>query len=54
MAKAKIILKSEIPETALEIFAQSLLDDIMDFFNSEEGQKEFNEWKKKQSDDTEQ
>ncbi len=51
MAKAKIEFKSDIPETALEIFAQCLLDDIVDFFSSEEGQKEFEDWKKKQTED---
>ncbi len=51
MAKAKIEFKSEIPETALEIFAQCLLYDIVDLFSSEEGRKEFEEWKKKQTDD---
>ncbi len=49
MSKEKIILKSEIPEDALEIIAARLIDDMVEFFNDEENQKEFEAWKNQQS-----
>ena len=39
---------SGITEDALETLAETLYPDILEFFNSEEGQKEFAEWKANQ------
>ena len=39
---------SGIPEDALETLAEALYPNILEFFNSEEGQKEFAEWKESQ------
>ena len=41
-------LHSGIPRHALESFARCLLPDIQAFYASEEGRREFAEWKKKQ------
>ena len=38
----------KIPKEALERFARCLLPEIQRFFGSEEGQREFEQWKKKQ------
>ena len=41
-------LHSGIPRHVLESFARCLLPDIRAFYASEEGRREFAEWKKKQ------
>lgn len=41
-------LHSVIPRHVLESFARCLLPDIQAFYASEEGRREFEEWKKKQ------
>ena len=38
-----------IPQQHIEALARCLLPEIEKFFESEEGQREFEEWKKKQS-----
>ncbi len=43
---------SGISEDALETLAEALYLDILEFFNSEEGQKEFAEWKASQQNKT--
>ena len=43
--EVKIDLMSELPEHEIEALAKCFLPDILDYFNSEEGQKEFEEWK---------
>ena len=43
---------SGITEDALETLAEALYPDILEFFNSEEGQKEFAEWKASQHNKT--
>ncbi len=45
-------LISGITEDALETLAEALYPDILEFFNSEEGQKEFAEWKASQQNKT--
>ena len=40
--------KFQIPRHEIEALARCLLPDIIEFFNSLEGQKEFEEWKAKQ------
>ena len=46
--EVKIILKSHIPEDEIEALAKCFLPDILDFFESEEGRKEFEQWKRGQ------
>ena len=44
--KKKIVNKTNIPEHEIEKIARCLFPDILAFYNSEEGQKEFEEWKR--------
>ena len=46
-------LHSDIPRHVLESIARCLLPDIQAFYESEEGQREFAEWKKKQQEQKE-
>lgn len=48
--EVKIDLMSELPEHEIEALAKCFLPDILDYFNSEEGKKEFEEWKKNRID----
>ncbi len=48
--EVKIILKSHIPEDENEALAKCFLPDILDFFESEEGRQEFEQWKKERSE----
>ncbi len=48
--EVKIDSKSELPEREIEALAKCFLPDILDYFNSEEGKKEFEEWKKNRID----
>ncbi len=45
----KLINNTSIPEHAIETFARCVLPDIQAFFASEEGQREFAEWKAEQA-----
>ena len=45
--KKKLINDSDIPQYAIEAVVQCLLPDIIAYFESEEGQREFTEWKRK-------
>ena len=47
--EVKIILKSHIPENEIEALAKCFLPDILDFFESEEGRQEFEQWKREQA-----
>lgn len=38
-----------LPEDEIEALAKCFLPDILDFFESEEGRQEFEQWKKEQS-----
>ena len=40
-----------VPDHEVEAIAECLLPAIRDFFESEEGQREFEEWKQKQAED---
>lgn len=44
--EVKIILKSHILEDEIEALAKCFLPDILDFFESEEGRQEFEQWKR--------
>ena len=48
--EVKIILKSRIPEDEIEALAKCFLPDILDFFESEEGRQEFEQWEREQSE----
>ena len=45
--KKKLINNSGIPDHEIEKIARCLLPELQTFYESEEGQKEFAEWKKK-------
>lgn len=47
--KKKLINNTSIPEHEIEKIARCLLPDILEFYNSEEGQQEFEAWKKERS-----
>lgn len=44
--KKKFVNKTHIPEHEIEKIARCLFPDILAFYNSEEGQKEFEEWRR--------
>ena len=44
--KKKLINNSGIPQHEIEHFARCILPDILAYYESEEGQREFAEWKK--------
>ena len=44
--KKKLVNKTNIPEYEIEKIARCLLPDILTFYNSVEGQREFEEWKR--------
>ena len=48
--KKRLINNSDIPQYAIETVARCLLPDILAFYESEEGQREFAEWKRQQED----
>ena len=46
--RKKLINNTNIPQHTIESIARRLLPDIMAYYQSEEGQREFAEWKAKQ------
>ncbi len=42
----KLINRTNIPQHKIEAIARCILPDILAFYDSEEGQREFAEWKK--------
>ena len=48
--RKKLINNSDIPQHAIETIARCIFPDILAFYESEEGQREFAEWKRKQAD----
>lgn len=48
--KKKLINNSDIPQYAIETVARCLLPDIIAYFESEEGQREFAEWERQHED----
>ena len=44
--KKKLINNTSIPQREIEIIARCIFPDILAFYESEEGQREFAEWKK--------
>ena len=47
--RKKLINNSGIPQHEIETIARILLPDILAFYESEEGQREFAEWKMQQA-----
>ena len=43
--RKKLVNKTNIPEHKIEAIARCLLPDIIAYYHSEEGQREFAEWK---------
>ena len=43
--KKKLINHTQIPDHDIEAIARAFLPDIIAYYNSEEGQREFAEWK---------
>lgn len=48
--KKKLINHSDIQQYAIETVARCLLPDIIAYYESEEGQREFAEWKRQHED----
>ena len=46
--RKKLINNTDIPQHTIESIARRLLPDIMAYYQSEEGQREFAEWKAEQ------
>lgn len=44
----KIKLESDLPEHVIEDIARCILPDIIAYYESEEGQREFEKWKSEQ------
>ena len=50
--RKKLINNSDIPQHQIEAIARCIMPDILAFYESEEGQREFEAWKEKQRQDT--
>lgn len=48
--RKKLINNSTIPQREIEIIARCIFPDILAFYQSEEGQREFAEWKAEQEE----
>lgn len=48
--KKKLINNTSIPQREIEIIARCIFPDILTFYESEEGQQEFAEWKAQQAE----
>ncbi len=48
--RKKLINNSSIPQREIEIIARCIFPDILAFYESEEGQREFAEWKAQQAE----
>ena len=48
--KKKLINNTSIPQREIEIIARCIFLDILAFYESEEGQREFAEWKAQQAE----
>ena len=46
----KLINNTSIPQREIEIIARCIFPDILAFYESEEGQREFAEWKAQQAE----
>ena len=48
--KRKTVNHSDLPDHVVESIARLILPDILAYYESEEGQREFAEWKKAQAE----
>ena len=48
--KKKLINNTSIPQREIEIIARCIFPDILAFYESEEGQRDFAEWKAQQAE----
>lgn len=48
--RRKLVNDTNIPEVQIEAIARCLMPDILAFYQSEEGQREFAEWKKREEE----
>lgn len=48
--KKKLINNTSIPQREIEIIARCIFPDILAFYESEEGQREFAKWKAQQAE----
>ena len=48
--KKQLINNTSIPQREIEIIARCIFPDILAFYESEEGQREFAEWKAQQAE----
>ena len=48
--KKNLINNTSIPQREIEIIARCIFPDILAFYESEEGQREFAEWKAQQAE----
>ena len=48
--RKKLVNNTSIPQHKIEAIARCLLPDIIAFYESEEGQREFAEWKRQQEE----
>ena len=46
--RKKLVNNTNIPQYKIEAIARCILPDILAYYGSEEGQREFAEWKKEQ------
>jgi len=46
--RKKLINNTKIPQYKIEAIARCIMPDILAFYESEEGQQEFTEWKRQQ------
>lgn len=47
MRRRKLVNSTSIPQHEIEAIARCIMPDILAFYESEEGQREFAEWKKR-------
>ena len=51
--RKKLINRTDIPQYQIEAIARCIMPDILAFYESEEGQREFAEWKKRRENENE-
>ena len=49
--RKKLINNTDIPQQRIEAIARCIMPDILAFYESEEGQREFAEWKKQREEE---
>ena len=51
MSRKKAVNRSDLPDHVVESIARLIYPDILAYYESEEGQREFAEWKAKQTEE---